>query len=82
MREIRVLSHEEQDDIGSAATMQQSDYNIHTQQVPLIISPLDSWEQQACCALHRSDVIQHIQGYSSLTCPSWLPHHAVTLHVG
>ena len=58
MREIHVLSHQEQNDIaqGSAARMHQSDYDIPTQQAPLIISPLDSWEQQACLALHRSDV--------------------------
>ena len=55
IHEIRVLSPDEQLQHSSART-HVINYSIPTQHVPLVVSPLASWEQQACDAMHRSVV--------------------------
>lgn len=57
MREIRVLTFEEPIDYTqSTPTKHKSKYDLLTQHARLIASPLDPWEQEACNAMHRSEL--------------------------
>lgn len=83
MREIRVLTFEEPIDCTqSTPTKHKSKYDILTQHAHLIASPLDPWEQEACTAMHRSELSHTYYAPPALVSHSWFLTHADVLHVG